>query len=480
MAVDIEKIFDQIIGLVIGPKGDTGKGISSIEKTGTTDLIDTYTITFTDGSTAEFTVTNGAKGERGETGPAGEVVHGNLTEAFDATAAYAVGDYVWYSGQLYKFTAAHAAGAWDETEVEAAALADDVSHLNRQLSDKQDKPATAGTAGQVLSLDDQLNPVWADQTGGSSEDVAPVIINTASGDIASFADGADNRQIRKIVGTIVTPEGGSGWTGAVLKHSAHVAYDLSQLEFTKNHRLLRDGTMTTGASYKATLDFYDCEYLAGMHIYSNMTLTTSANDYPIFCFYSEANEEAFVDSFSRTSSSYVTFTVPTTAKYMRVMQLANVDLSSKYIVFGATAPKGDVGSIVDLPISWTDTGAILNGTITLNSDGSADVTSTETGVTTHIQNVGTVMTYLGENHIWIDTGSITEVNYPSDTKLYIDGITAPDEDMISNAAIASGKYFVVNNQLYLSTAAIAKGAQIIPGTNCTATNLAEALNAINA
>lgn len=38
------------------------KGISSIAKTGTSGLVDTYTITFTDGSTSTFTVTNGSPG----------------------------------------------------------------------------------------------------------------------------------------------------------------------------------------------------------------------------------------------------------------------------------------------------------------------------------------------------------------------------------------------------------------------------------
>lgn len=45
-----------------GVKGDTGNGIVSIEKTATQGLVDTYTITMTDGSTAEFTVTNGQDG----------------------------------------------------------------------------------------------------------------------------------------------------------------------------------------------------------------------------------------------------------------------------------------------------------------------------------------------------------------------------------------------------------------------------------
>ena len=40
-----------------------GKGISSLEKTGKRGLVDTYTIKFNDGTASTFTVTNGADGE---------------------------------------------------------------------------------------------------------------------------------------------------------------------------------------------------------------------------------------------------------------------------------------------------------------------------------------------------------------------------------------------------------------------------------
>jgi hypothetical protein len=50
-----------------GAKGDTGNGISNIEKTGTTGLVDTYTITYTNGTTDTFSVTNGENGEPGTT-----------------------------------------------------------------------------------------------------------------------------------------------------------------------------------------------------------------------------------------------------------------------------------------------------------------------------------------------------------------------------------------------------------------------------
>lgn len=45
-----------------GPAGPTGNGIASITKTGTSGLVDTYTITYTNGNTTTFTVTNGKDG----------------------------------------------------------------------------------------------------------------------------------------------------------------------------------------------------------------------------------------------------------------------------------------------------------------------------------------------------------------------------------------------------------------------------------
>ena len=71
--------FDYLKGAK-GDKGDTGTaggtgpqgvGISTIKKTSTSGLVDTYTITKTDNSTATFTVTNGAKGDSGTNGTNG-------------------------------------------------------------------------------------------------------------------------------------------------------------------------------------------------------------------------------------------------------------------------------------------------------------------------------------------------------------------------------------------------------------------------
>ena len=59
---------EQWLSSLKGQKGDTGaagKGITSIMKTSTSGLVDTYTITYTDGTTSIFTVTNGEDGGGG-------------------------------------------------------------------------------------------------------------------------------------------------------------------------------------------------------------------------------------------------------------------------------------------------------------------------------------------------------------------------------------------------------------------------------
>jgi hypothetical protein len=86
---------------------------------------------------------------------------------------------------------------------------------------------------------------------------------------------------------------------------------------------------------------------------------------------------------------------------------------------------------------------------------------------------------LGDNNVWADTGDST-VTYRADTKLYIQKINTPtDDDMIADAQIASGKYFIIGGNLYKSTTTIPAGDAINPGSNCILTNLADALNALN-
>ena len=50
----------------VGKTGNDGRGIVSIQKTGTNGLVDTYTVYYTDGTTSTFNVTNGENGGNSE------------------------------------------------------------------------------------------------------------------------------------------------------------------------------------------------------------------------------------------------------------------------------------------------------------------------------------------------------------------------------------------------------------------------------
>lgn len=54
---------EQGIQGIQGETGAAGNGISTIQKTSTSGLVDTYTITYTDGNTSTFSITNGEDGE---------------------------------------------------------------------------------------------------------------------------------------------------------------------------------------------------------------------------------------------------------------------------------------------------------------------------------------------------------------------------------------------------------------------------------
>ena len=70
-----------------GDTGETGNGISNIRKTSTSGLVDTYTITYTDGTSTTFTVTNGQNG----TGSVADVTQ-NGVSVLDGTVAKIVAD----------------------------------------------------------------------------------------------------------------------------------------------------------------------------------------------------------------------------------------------------------------------------------------------------------------------------------------------------------------------------------------------------
>lgn len=87
-------------------KGKDGRGIASIEKTGTTGSVDTYTIRYTDSTTSTYTVNNSDSVSLQR-----QIVPSAAVESSEtASQAYVAGDYVVVSGVLRKVTASIAKG----------------------------------------------------------------------------------------------------------------------------------------------------------------------------------------------------------------------------------------------------------------------------------------------------------------------------------------------------------------------------------
>lgn len=150
----------------MAPHGTPGRGIVSVAKTGTAGLVDTYTITYTDGSTSTFSVTNGANGE---------ITAASFASNFSTSTTYKKGRFVVYSGQLYMFTADHAAGAWNGADATAVKLADVSLAYRGQLTSDDDMHALAAPGMYYVALS---NPPANFPYSGSGE--ARILVNKSS------------------------------------------------------------------------------------------------------------------------------------------------------------------------------------------------------------------------------------------------------------------------------------------------------------
>ena len=114
-------------GIPKGDKGDTGNtgatGATPAFSVGTVTTLAagasaTASITGTDAAPVlNLGVPQGLKGDAGN----GDMI----ADDFSTSTAYAAGDYAIYNGHLYRFTAAHAAGAWTGTDAAQVQLAED-------------------------------------------------------------------------------------------------------------------------------------------------------------------------------------------------------------------------------------------------------------------------------------------------------------------------------------------------------------------
>lgn len=178
-------------------KGADGSGIASIDKTSTVGLVDTYTITYDDGDTDTFNVTNGADGQNGSKWYKGTAITGTGTSI---TGFPGIKDDYYLnssSGNIYVCTRSGGASVPDPAEWDyvmtltggggsSVTVIDNLSStsstdalsanqgrvLNGYVNGKISNPATKSN-GQVLTYDG-LNDEWkAQNPSGGGHTILP-------------------------------------------------------------------------------------------------------------------------------------------------------------------------------------------------------------------------------------------------------------------------------------------------------------------
>lgn len=367
---------------------------------------------------------------------------------------------------------------------------------------------------------EQLEPVISALDDRIKTNLGAFPTDTAEGSIASLPDGADGIPLKSLVVNIDPVQSGSGDPSPdnVRPISGH-----TQAVVTRTGVNLWDEEWEVGGYASSTGAAWDTNtrirskttnyisVLPNTTYYVNMPSGTSM--YLDIMFYNA--DKTFISSTNPNAGK--TFTTPSDARFMRFASSVaygttyNHDISINYPSIDHDYHEGHTQTI---PIDWqTEAGTVygghldvLSGVLTVYpyyasyngetltgrwiSDRDVYAIGTTPTIGAQVVNIGAqgteiqlspteVKSLLGQNNIFADTGD-SSVEYRADTKLYIERLTEPDADMIADANITSGSYFMVGNTLYKATANIASGSAVIEGTNAIRKSLSEALNEINA
>lgn len=202
---------------------------------------------------------------------------------------------------------------------------------------------------------------------------------TVSGDVATFDDGADNRRIRKIVGTIVpqqaagtpSPENRlpiSGWNEAVI--------GIAESKIVPDDFAVYQGTITTAGATQSN----NYRLRSGpVEIVGGKTYTVYSNlPYIALRLYSGTTTSSIIPAADYNTAFQATpFTFTANQDAIIVRFVFTLDTSTQVLITPADFAYLNIfesGKGTQLPINWqTEAGTIYGGTVTLNEDGSADV-----------------------------------------------------------------------------------------------------------
>ena len=369
------------------------------------------------------------------------------------------------------------------------------------------------SASQIAQNTSDISELKEDLTTlAPKEDMLKVFpTDTASGSVASFADGA-NVPVKSLIVNIDPVQSGSGDPSPTnvrpISGWSEVNTNVSGINVWDEEYEIGAINDTTGENIHNDIRTRSVNYIP---------VVPNAQYYPkkgnsastVFVYWYNA-EKTYLRHETQ-SWSYVVKTIPSDAYYMRFMYVGTTydhDISINYpstdhdyhpyngqsitIDLGQTVYGGKLdvvsGVLTAYPYYASYNGETLTGEWVSDRDkyaiGATPTTGAQVvdmgGIGTTVQlTPNEVTALLGSNNVWADSGD-SEVVYRADPTLYIQRLTEPDADMVADANITSGQYFMVGNTLYKATANIASGGAITPNVNCTRKSLSEALNELNA
>ena len=218
-----------------GEKGDTGSNIQSIEKTSTVGLVDTYTVTLTDGNTTTFTVTN-----------AKSIVSITMISGSHAAGTTDTYEILMNDGDTAQFTVYNGANGLGSVSTVSGIQADGTGDVPQVKSGNgAPTPSTIGQANQLYyDLTNSILYYCAGESGGTYiwHGAGVTVDSALSG---SSENPVQNKVITGRVGTGALPNSNTNLTSAINYVDGRIPTAASQTPLTDT----TNGAVGTGTNF---------------------------------------------------------------------------------------------------------------------------------------------------------------------------------------------------------------------------------------